>query len=116
MIADRIKAYAEDRNAIPHRLQYLVANVMEPAWAFLILDACLGHKDRPLIPVVIFGEDFRERTVFLVPSRYLPSARMSPLVVEVVVKADHIQGFEFRFGGKGIVCVELGLAVTLSAA
>ena len=106
MVDDRIKADPCNRDRLFEGDRYLVTDVSKPIRPEFVFDARLRDEKRLPIAIMEFCQDLVQRTVFLVTSRDLSPARMPPLVMEVVVQSDYIDGVGFDLENS-IECLEL---------
>ena len=116
MVDDRIKADPLDGDPEGVGTAHLPPDVAKPTGAGLVLDPRLGDEERPTIPVVRLAKHVAQRQMLWV-GRHEHLAFVDPLVVDVVVHADHVQvtGLAAQLGpgppGDHVPRLELGEAV-----
>src|SRR6187431_2838386 len=90
MVQNWVEAYALQRYALPLSGAGFLSDVGQPGRSFATLRASFRDKDGPVVPNGDVAQDVLERSIARIVPVY-ESAMVPPLVMGVVVCAQHIQ-------------------------
>ncbi len=90
MVRYRIKACSDDRYTRFNGGTGLFGYVVQPGRPFVVFDPRFGDHDRTAVLRVVLAQYLVQRPVELMSERYFSTARVPPLIVEIVVQANDV--------------------------